>query len=197
MHSSGRASGSPLTFNVEKYPMRSFGFLLFIAALVVLTFGFMYDTSVATGMGSRVHNVGLMNEKQNIIIAGGAMLVAGALLLALSTRNQFSTSANSPGYRTCPSCAEVVKDEAKVCRYCQRDLPSVSELRIAHEAEQQRLADARMLEGEAARQAEESLPKGSCPNCNKTIPLASQECKHCRASFGAGSAWRILPHCDA
>jgi hypothetical protein len=25
--------------------------------------------------------------------------------------------------RKCPHCAEVVKREAKVCRYCQRDLP--------------------------------------------------------------------------
>jgi hypothetical protein len=27
------------------------------------------------------------------------------------------------GMRKCPSCAELVKAEAKVCRFCQRDLP--------------------------------------------------------------------------
>jgi regulator of RNase E activity RraB len=27
--------------------------------------------------------------------------------------------------RKCPSCAEVVKVEALVCRFCQRDLPAV------------------------------------------------------------------------
>jgi hypothetical protein len=28
------------------------------------------------------------------------------------------------GLRKCPSCAEMVQAEAKVCRYCQRELPS-------------------------------------------------------------------------
>jgi hypothetical protein len=27
------------------------------------------------------------------------------------------------GMRKCPSCAELVRAEAKVCRFCQRDLP--------------------------------------------------------------------------
>lgn len=29
----------------------------------------------------------------------------------------------SDGMRKCPSCAELVKKEAVVCRFCQRDLP--------------------------------------------------------------------------
>lgn len=32
---------------------------------------------------------------------------------------------NSADVRKCPFCAETVKSEAKVCRYCQRDLPPV------------------------------------------------------------------------
>lgn len=177
--------------------MKSLGVLLCVVAVVALVVGFAFDTSVATGLGGRVHNIGLMNEKQNIIIAGGAMLVAGALLLALSGRGQGSVTAGTPGYRSCPSCAEIVKDEAKVCRYCQRDLPSLSELRTKEEAAQQQLAEARSLEGAAALEAEEKLPKGVCPNCSKTIPLASLVCKHCGANFGAGSAWRVLPHGEA
>lgn len=31
------------------------------------------------------------------------------------------------GMRKCPSCAELVKNEAVVCRFCQRDLPPVPE----------------------------------------------------------------------
>jgi hypothetical protein len=31
----------------------------------------------------------------------------------------------SNGMRKCPSCAEIVKKEAVVCRFCQRDLPPV------------------------------------------------------------------------
>lgn len=177
--------------------MKPFGILLCLVAVVALIFGFTYDTSVSTGLGNRVHNIGLMNDKQNIIIVGGAMLVAGTLLLALSTRATTQITLGTEGFRQCPSCAEMVKNEAKVCRYCQQALPSLSELRAKEEAERQQLAEVKQLQGEAARQAEEQLPKGICPNCKNTIPLASLECKHCRASFDQGSAWRVLPKGDA
>lgn len=178
--------------------MKQFGVFICVAALVALVFGFTYDTSVATGLGGRVHNVGLMNERQNIIIVGAAMLVAGALLLGLSSRGQSpAVTEGSPGYRRCPSCAEMVKDDAKVCRYCQRDLPSLSELREKEESERQRLAEVQLIKDETARQVEEKLPKGICPNCKKAIPLASLECKHCAANFEHGSAWHVLPLSDS
>lgn len=34
---------------------------------------------------------------------------------------------------------------------------------------------------------------GECPNCARSIPLQSKECKYCHAAFGPGSAWRINP----
>ena len=34
-------------------------------------------------------------------------------------------------------------------------------------------------------------PIGVCPNCETVIPLASDTCKKCKASFGAGSAWKV------
>ncbi|WP_157119160.1 hypothetical protein [Azohydromonas lata] len=39
------------------------------------------------------------------------------------------------------------------------------------------------------------LPKdiGSCPSCHTTIPLSSQECPKCRAMFGEGATWKIIP----
>ena len=174
--------------------MKLFGALLCVASLIALFIGLSLDTSVGTGLGSRVHNLGLMNEKQNLIIFGGAILIAGALLLALSGSNQGPVAQEEAGYRKCPSCAEFVRSEAKVCRYCQRDLPSLSELTSQDDAERERLANAQGLEGEATDQAESLLPKGICPNCAKTIPLASVECKHCTAIFvGPHSTWRPLP----
>jgi len=173
--------------------MKPFGVLLCIVAFLAIAFGFMYDTSVSTGLGGRVHNIGLMNDRQNILIVGGAMLIAGSLLLAISTHSKTEVAENTPGYSRCPSCAEMVKNEAKVCRHCQRDLPSLTEIRAQEEAERQQLAEATQLGGEAARQAEERLPKGTCPNCKETIALASAECKHCGARFEQGSSWRVLP----
>jgi hypothetical protein len=177
--------------------MKPFGSLLLLAAIAALLFGLNIDTSVSTEMGGRVHNLGLMSEKQNIIIVGGAMLVAGALLLALSTRGGTTASEASPDYRKCPSCAELVKNEAKVCRFCQRDLPSLSQLASKEAADRKTLEEARHHSESALREAEAKLPQGTCPNCYKTIPAASLECKHCHASFGPGSAWRVIPRGEA
>lgn len=34
---------------------------------------------------------------------------------------------------------------------------------------------------------------GTCPNCTRTIPLASSECPRCTAVFNEGSAWKVQP----
>jgi RNA polymerase subunit RPABC4/transcription elongation factor Spt4 len=176
--------------------MRTFGVLLCIGALIALVLGFSFDTSVSTGLG-RVHNLGLMNEKQNIIIVGGAMLIAGALLLAITGREQSQPLSSEAGYRKCPNCAEFVKSEAKVCRFCQRELPSLLEIEALEEADRKRLADSQARAAEEARQIEDRLPKGVCPNCDAIIPLSSLKCKHCDAHFGPGSAWSVLPKNEA
>lgn len=176
--------------------MKAFGILLCISAAFALVLGFSIDTSVATDLGQRVHNIGLMNQKQNIITLGGALLVAGALLLALSSRSNAPLNTDE-GYRQCPSCAEHVKTEAKVCRYWQRNLPSLLELEEQSKTERARLVALHECDAEAARQLEEKLPKGQCPNCQNVIPLSSAECKHCGANFDTGSSWRVLPKSDA
>lgn len=38
----------------------------------------------------------------------------------------------------------------------------------------------------------ESL-EGTCPNCTKTLSLSDEECPHCGAVFGPGSAWAPIP----
>lgn len=173
--------------------MRLLGTLLFIAALMVLVVGFSLDTTVASGLGNdRVHNIGLMSQKQNVIILGGSLAVAGAMLLGLAGRSSFVPRTAQEGYRSCPQCAEIVKNEAKVCRYCQRDLPSLSALLEKAEADRRQLAEIQKQDAAAAKLAEELLPKGTCPNCKATIALASLECRHCKAAFGPQSAWRVL-----
>lgn len=175
--------------------MKPIGILIGIVAVLALVLGFSMDTTVESRFGnSRVHNVGLMNEKQNIIIAASGALVAAALLIGLSGRSRDPEDDRAgEGYRTCPSCAERVRSEAKVCRYCQHELPSLAEL--AAQAERKREAESEDERSRAieAQRREDRMPKGICPNCEKTIPLASKDCKYCGAVFGADSAWRVRP----
>jgi hypothetical protein len=46
-----------------------------------------------------------------------------------------AASQSAVNSRKCPFCAEIIKLEAKVCRYCGRDLPDHQDPRLAHEQE--------------------------------------------------------------
>lgn len=108
--------------------MKSYGIaLLFVGALALLI-GFNMDTTVYSD-GGRVHNIGLLNERQNIIIFAGIMTVIGAVFLGLASKNNVleGRSNTSSDTRKCPFCAELVKTEAIICRHCQKDLPLITE----------------------------------------------------------------------
>lgn len=178
--------------------MRLIGVLILVGATLALLVGFNIDTTVASGMGTnRVHNIGLMNEKQNVILLGGTLAVVGAVLFGFGSVARSKAEAVDEGRRECPYCAERIKSDAKVCRYCRREVPSLAELAKNAEESRKKLEELARRDAAAARQAEERLPKGTCPNCEKTIPLASLECKHCGAMFGPQSAWRIRPYREA
>jgi hypothetical protein len=58
-------------------------------------------------------------------LAGFVLGPIGVLVVAvMQPRPQPAGSTTlAPGMRTCPACAESVRAEATICRYCQRDLP--------------------------------------------------------------------------
>lgn len=49
-----------------------------------------------------------------------------ALLAGENTKAIEKRAIDDGGVRKCPACAELVKAEAKVCRFCQRDLPDLA-----------------------------------------------------------------------
>lgn len=107
--------------------MREFGVVLLTLGICgTFYFAAMFDTSVETPAtsfmdqtigGDRVNNLGLMADRQNGIIISLGVAVIGTLMMLLSPK----TSA-SAGDRKCPYCAELIKVDAKVCRFCNRDV---------------------------------------------------------------------------
>ncbi len=57
-----------------------------------------------------------------------AVVVAGSVVLGVffySRRNTLTAGASSEAARVpCPFCAELILPEAKVCRFCGRELPA-------------------------------------------------------------------------
>ena len=113
--------------------MKVIGLIALAVGCVGLLLILSMDTSVATGeIGRRVNNIGLMNDKQNLLLVFAAIAIVGALFSAVGwNRSPAAAPAStaiaqtSTEHRKCPFCAEQIKLEAIVCRFCQRDVPPI------------------------------------------------------------------------
>lgn len=105
--------------------MKNIGMLIFIGGLILLGYAFTMDTSVAVdypdgnsyGLPDRVNNIGLMADKQNYLIFGAILSVLGIVAVITSDKKKEKEEAE----KKCPKCAEMVKKEALICRFCKHE----------------------------------------------------------------------------
>ena len=129
------------------------GILLLIAGLCLGAFAMNMKTTVATESISvggsyipsrEVHNVGLLDSRRNYLFVAGLFVLVGVILLCTGNTSTLANPrtassqdpTDEPATRVCPSCAERVKLEAKVCRFCSTTLPviDIATLQQQHEA---------------------------------------------------------------
>jgi len=128
--------------------MKNWGIFLIIIGIICGYTAITMDTSVETGLGQRVNNLGLLNQQTNLLIGAGIAFISGILLIGFNSK---SGSSSTDQIRTCPYCAEHVKAQATICRFCQKDLP--------------------VLEPHSLNQVTSSLPDASFDNLRYQIMM--------------------------
>lgn len=80
--------------------------------LALIGIGFNMNTSVSTDLG-RVNNLGLLHQQSNLLLIGGFLLIIGVVCSIFAHFYLANLKQTQ-----CKYCAENIKADAKVCRYC-------------------------------------------------------------------------------
>ena len=99
--------------------MKLAGGLLTAAAVVVLIYGLSMETSVPT-LSGRVANLGLMHDQEVAVLIAVGLFIGGVILFAFGARaNSSDRPEQRQATKKCPDCAELVQQDARICRFCQ------------------------------------------------------------------------------
>lgn len=112
--------------------MKKLGILALILGLIGLVFSIQMDTSVSSYGGGRINNLGLMSFQQNLVFIFSTVTIVGVFLIVMAGRSNGSNNSlnQSQSVRECPFCAETIKSQAVLCRYCGKDVIPVPVISI-------------------------------------------------------------------
>ncbi len=114
--------------------MKKLGILVLILGLIGIVLSIQMDTSVASYGGARINNLGLMSFQQNLVFICSSITIVGVFLIVMAGRSDGlnNTSDQNQSVRECPFCAEKIKSQAVLCRYCGKDVIPVPVISISN-----------------------------------------------------------------
>jgi predicted amidophosphoribosyltransferase len=113
-----------------------------------------------------VNNIGLMDDRRNTLIMGGLSVFVGMVLIGVGTLNRKPSDTVQ-----CPYCAEDIRADAGVCRYCGHELSHDDDSSVEVEVE----SEPRVT----------FAVDGVCSECHSPLREGAKFCGECGATLSS------------